>query len=123
MNDIIDHLQQATLRLSQEGSLKDRLIEAYSHHLQELDPSSLPEGLRAEFESLHMAMHSAAPLPRECVVRASVRKMSIVDVRSHAGLVVRAFAALARHEQAARASQRAPRAGQKHPVVSLFAEG
>lgn len=123
MNDTIDHLQQATLRLSQEGSLKDRLIEAYTQHLAELDPLSLPEGLREDFEALHAAMHSAAPLPRECVIRASVRKMSIVEARTHAGFVVRAFAALARSQQVSRSPQRAARAGQAHPVVSLFAEG
>jgi hypothetical protein len=123
MNDTIDHLQQATLRLSQEGSLKDRLIEAYTRHLEDLDPDTLPEALRSDFESLHQAMHSAAPLPRECVIRASVRKMSPVDVRSHASFVVRAFAALARNAQMSKPVQRAARPGQSQPVVSLFAEG
>jgi hypothetical protein len=123
MNETIDHLQQATLRLSQEGSLKDRLIEAYTHHLEDLDPQSMPEGLRSEFESLHSAMHSAAPLPRECVIRASVRKMSILEVRAHAALVVRSFAALARTDQQARPGQRSSRQSAAHPVVSLFAEG
>ncbi len=122
MNDTIDQLQQATFRLSQEGTLKDRLIEAYTHHLAELDPLSVPEGLREDFESLHAAMHSAVPLPRECVIRASVRKMSIVEVRAHAGFVVRAFAELARSQQSARTSPRAARASAAHPVVSLFAE-
>jgi hypothetical protein len=123
MTEIIDHLQQATLRLSQEGSLKDRLLDAYTHHLAELDPASLPEGLRVEFESLHTALHSATPLPRECVVRASIRKMSSVEVRTHAALVVRAFAALALNQQVPRSVQRASRSAQAHPVVSLFAEG
>lgn len=123
MNDIIDHLQLATLRLSQEGSLKDRLIEAYTEHLEELDPLSLPEELQTDFESLHTAMHSAAPLPRDCVIRASVRKMSISEVRSHAGFVVRAFAALARSQQVSKSTPRASRNVATHPVVSLFAEG
>ena len=123
MNDTIDHLQQATFRLSQEGSLKDRLIDAYTHHLAELDPLLVPEELREDFESLHAAMHSAAPLPRECVIRASVRKMSIDEVRTHAGFVVRAFAELARSQQISRTSQRASRTAPAHPVVSLFAEG
>jgi hypothetical protein len=123
MHDTIDHLQQATLALSQEGSLKDRLIEAYAHHLEDLAPESLPETLRGEFESLHLAMHGAAPLPRECVIRASVRKMSPVEVRGYAALVVRAFAALARNEQPLKSIQRTSRHSPAHPVVSLFAEG
>jgi hypothetical protein len=123
MNDTIDRLQQATLRLSQEGSLKDRLIDAYAHHLEDLDPQSMPEMLRGDFESLHLAMHGAAPLPRECVIRASVRKMSPVEVRGYAALVVRAFAAAARDEQPLKPAQRTARQTPAHPVVSLFAEG
>ncbi len=122
MNDTIDHLQQATLRLSQEGSMKDRLTEAYADHLAEIDPLSLPDLLRAEFETLHGAMHSVVPQPRECVIRASVRKMSNNEVRAYAALVVRAFAMLARDEQGFAPPHRVTRTGAVAPVVSLFAE-
>jgi hypothetical protein len=122
MHDTIDHLQQATLRLSQEGSLKERLVDAYSEHLLNIDSLCLPELVRAEFEALHTAMHSAVPQPRECVIRASVRKMSNAEVRAHAALVVRVFAAVARGDDAVSLPQRVPRAGSVSPVVSLFAE-
>jgi hypothetical protein len=78
--------------------------------------------MRAEFEALHSAMHSAVPLPRECVIRASVRKMSSTEARAHAALVVRAFAMLARNEQDILPVHRMPRPGVAAPVVSLFAE-
>ncbi len=123
MNDTIDHLQQATLRLSQEGSLKERLVDAYSEHLLNVESILLPELVRAEFDALHAAMHSAIPQPRECVIRASVRKMSNAEVRAHAALVVRVFAALARGEvDATGPLQRPARAAGAAPVVSLFAE-
>lgn len=123
MNDILDHLQQATLRLSQEGSLKERLVDAYSEHLLNIDSHSLPELVRVEFEALHSAMHSAVPQPRECVIRASVRKMSNAEVRAHAALVVRVFAAVARGDvDPVNLPQRAPRPTAVAPVVSLFAE-
>ncbi len=122
MNDTIDHLQRATLRLSQEGSMKDRLVEAYSDHLADIDPARLPECMRADFQSLHTAMHSAVPQPRECVIRASVRKMSIAEVRAFAALVVRAFAALARGESVAASQQRSARSGAAATVVALYAE-
>jgi hypothetical protein len=122
MNDTIDHLQRATLRLSQEGSMKDRLVEAYTDHLADIDPSGLPECMRADFKSLHAAMHSAVPQPRECVIRASVRKMSVVEVRIYAALVVRAFAALARGETGSGNSHRATRNGATASVVALYAE-
>jgi hypothetical protein len=122
MNDTIDHLQRATLRLSQEGSMKDRLIEAYTEHLADLEPSRLPECMRADFQSLHKAMHSALPQPRECVIRASVRKMSIAEVRTYAALVVRAFAALARGDVGSATQHRATRSGTAASVVALYAE-
>jgi hypothetical protein len=123
MNDTIDHLQQATLRLSQEGSLKERLVDAYSEHLLNIESLCLPELVRGEFEALHAAMHSAVPQPRECVIRASVRKMSIDEVRTHAALVVRVFAVVARGDvDPVTLPQRASRNGSVSPVVSLFAE-
>jgi hypothetical protein len=122
MNDTIDHLQQATLRLSQEGSLKDRLTEAYANHLLDIDPCGLPEAVRADFEAMHLAMHSVEPLPRECAIRASVRKMSIAEVRTHASLVVRTFALLARGDHGQVAQHRVPRAAASSPIVALFAE-
>jgi hypothetical protein len=124
MNDTIDHLQQATLRLSQEGSLKERLVDAYAEHLLNIESLHLPELVRVEFEALHAAMHSATPQPRECVIRASVRKMSNAEVRAHAALVVRVFAAVARGEvdPVSLLQQRAPRPAGVAPVVSLFAE-
>jgi hypothetical protein len=123
MNDTIDQLQQATLRLSQEGSLKERLAEAYAEHLLNIESPALPECVRNEFELLHAAMHSAAPQPRECVIRASVRKMSNVEVRMHAALVVRAFAVVARGQvEPVSLPQRAPRPGSVAPIIALFAE-
>ena len=122
MNDAIEHLQRATLRLSQEGSIKDRLLEAYTDHLVDIDPLGLPECMRADFESLHSAMHSAVPQPRECVIRASVRKMSIAEVRTYAALVVRAFAALARADATSVSPHRAARSGTAASVVTLYAE-
>jgi hypothetical protein len=123
MQETIDQLQQATLQLSQEGSLKERLVAAYSEHLLDIDSLRLPEFLREDFDALHAAMHSAIPQPRECVIRASVRKMSNSEVRAHAALVVRVFAALARGDAGVMNSlPRGSRQGVSSPVVSLFAE-
>jgi hypothetical protein len=57
------------------------------------------------------------------VIRASVRKMSNSEVRAHAALVVRVFAAVARGDAGVMSSlPRGPRQGVSSPVVSLFAE-
>ncbi len=122
MNDTLDCLQSACVRLAQEGAIKDRLIEAYAIHLFDVDSRHLPESVRADFEALHEAMHSAVPQPRECVIRASVRKMSIAQVRAHAALVVKVFSMLARGGSETTSTHRTQRVPSASPVVALFAE-
>jgi hypothetical protein len=122
MDSTLDLLQRAALRLSQEGSIKDRLADAYTLHLSDVDADELPEIVRNEFIAMCEALHRERPLPRESVIRASVRKMSNDDARQHAALVVRAFAALAREEVAGGGMRRTvnkPLA----PILQLFAEG
>lgn len=122
MNEMVDRLQQATLRLSQEGSIKDRLADAYASHLDEIDTDTLPEAVRPQFVALNRAMHSERPLPGESAIRASVRKMSNEDARRYAALVVRLFAAMAREEGVgSMGNARRARAAGPAPVLQLYA--
>jgi hypothetical protein len=118
MSNNFELLQLATLRLSQDGPIKDRLAEAYSSHLVALDAEQLPESMREQFGALCAAMHREHPQTRESPVRASVRKMSTIEASEYAALVVRLFGAMARAE-VAQSAGRAPRAAA--PVVQLFA--
>lgn len=120
MDKLLDLLQQATITLSQGGSIKDRLADAYATHLIQVDVEDLPEPLRDEFEYLCQAMRRERPLPRETAIRASVRKMSNEEAARHAALVVRIFAAVARTGASviARRSVRNPVGA---PIVNLFA--
>lgn len=119
MTNNFEKLQQATLCLSQDGPIKDRLATAYDAHLNAVEAESLPENLRADFGALCEALHREAPQVRESAVRASVRKMSSHEASSYAAMVVRLFAAMARVEAAQ--SGAALRAGRNSPVVQLFA--
>jgi hypothetical protein len=121
MDTTLDLLQRAAVRLSQEGSIKDRLADAYALHLVEVDADELPDGIRNDFAALCEAMHRERPLPRESVIRASVRKMSNDEARHYAALVVRVFAAVARAEVAALPSRRSARSAGAKPIVQLFA--
>ena len=120
MDSAIDRLQRAAIRLTGEGSLKERLADAYATHLEGLDADDLPDALRADLSLLQGAMHRERPQPRESVVRASVRKMSNDEARRHAALVVRLFAALARSDGTAQ-GKRAARLAAGTPIVQLFA--
>ena len=119
MNSNFEKLQQATLCLSQDGPIKDRLATAYDAHLNAVEAESLPENLRADFGALCAALHREAPQLRESAVRASVRKMSTHEASSYAALVVRLFAAMARVE--AVQPHATLRAARNSPVVQLFA--
>ncbi len=132
MNDVLDQLQQATVKLSQSGPIKDRLADAYTTYLSNIDASDIPERYRAGFVELHTALNRERPLPRESVARASARKMSSEDAEKHAALVVHAFAAVARviSPVAVRApARRKPRKREQldsaifkvSPIVKLFA--
>lgn len=118
MNNNFEKLQQATLCLSQDGPIKDRLAAAYDAHLNAVEAESLPENLREDFGALCAALHREAPQVRESAVRASVRKMSTHEASSYAAMVVRLFAAMARME--ATQSYAPLRAG-RNSVVQLFA--
>jgi hypothetical protein len=120
MDNTLDHLQRAAVKLSQGGSVKDRLADAYASHLIEIDVVDLPESMHGEFGALCAAMRRERPLPRESAIRASVRKMSNEEAGHYAALVVRIFAALARASVAV-PSRRAVRSVAAAPIIKLFA--
>lgn len=129
-NEILDLLQQAALKLCQDGPIKDRLAAAYAAHLAAIELEDLPAELRIEFAALRAAMSRERPLPRESIVRASVRKMSSDEASRHAAFVVQMFAGLVRGAAPARvrragsrsANRRAKLAGVvSAPIVKLFA--
>jgi hypothetical protein len=119
MEQALEQLQRATLRLAQEGPVKDRLAEAYHHYLSDLEPQQLPEDYRAQFADMCRAMRSVQPLPRENPVRASVRKMSCSEANRYASLIVSVFGALARESRAPAAGRASPL--NYAPIVQLFA--
>jgi hypothetical protein len=109
-------LQEAALKLASDGTVKDRLLEAYCDHLTSLDESNLPKEFRDEFAEMCRAMHRERPMPRENAVRASVRKMSSDEAHRYASLVVRLYGAVARAPIAGKA-----RTPAMAPIVQLFA--
>ena len=119
MDNLLDLLQQATVTLSQGGTIKDRLADAYAAHLIQIDSEDLPEHLRSEFDALCVAMHRERPQPRESAMRASVRKMSNEDAARHAALVVKVFAGVARTGSGT--AVRRVRNPVSSPIVNLFA--
>ncbi len=92
-----ERFEAAVSALVGEGSVKDRLITAYSQHLDDLEDSELPRGLRTTFEDLHTALHAVKPTGREPRVRATIRKMSKLQAGNHARTILSLYADLVCH--------------------------
>jgi hypothetical protein len=95
MMDLGARLEAAALSLAGAGTVKDRLLDAYCHHLSDLQESDLPPDMQADFADMIRALHSAPALRGDDVVRASVRKLSNDEAARYAVLVVRLFGMLA----------------------------
>ena len=92
-----ERFEAAVSALVGEGSVKDRLVAAYSEHLDDLEDSELPRGLRTIFEDLHTALHAVKPTGREPRVRATIRKMSKLQAGNHARTILSLYADLVCH--------------------------
>jgi hypothetical protein len=69
-------LHAATLELTKSSAMKQRLANAFSNFLKELDADELPTEMRTAFATLTAELEAVRPLPGETAVQATVRKMS-----------------------------------------------
>ncbi len=92
-----ERFEAAVSALVGEGLVKDRLIAAYSEHLDDLADSELPRSLRTRFEDLHTALHAVTPTGGEPCLKATIRKMSTREVGSHARTIASLYAELVCH--------------------------
>ncbi len=97
MSYLDERFEAAVSALVGEGSAKDRLVTAYSEHLDDLGTDELPESMRTRFEDLHTALHSVTPTGREPCIKATIRKMSTRQIGSHARTIVSLYAELVCH--------------------------
>ncbi len=101
MPDLAKRFEAAVSALVGEGRVKERLLTAYSEHLDDLETSELPQRMRTTFEELHTALHAVTPVGGEPCVRATIRKMSKLQVSNHARTIVSLYAELACHGERA----------------------
>lgn len=113
MNAAWESLHLAAQELASCSNIKQRLTIAFSKHLADLDPQSLPKESRAEFQSIARQMTRVRPLRGETAVAATVRKMSVDE----AGECSQRIVGLLGHFGGNRASSPTAR---PRPVVSLY---
>jgi hypothetical protein len=91
-----NRLHAATLELVRSSPIKQRLTEAFRCHLQDIDPAELPREIREDFAALSVSLQSVRPMPGECAVQATVRKMSPEQADVFAMRIVELFGMVAR---------------------------
>jgi hypothetical protein len=101
MSYLAERFQAAVDVLVGDGSIKERLAVAYVENLDDLEETEFPADLRDAFGTLQAALHSERPVGREPCARATVRKMSTLEAKGHAGTIVQLYAALVRHGERA----------------------
>ena len=112
-----ESLHHAALEFATADSIKQRLIKAFSTHLEHLDLENLPPDLRTDFKRLTDRLTAIRPSRGETAVIATVRKMSNDDASSCAQQILELMANLA--EQRGRTTP-----ARSRQVVSLYsAEG
>ena len=96
MIHIAKRFEAAVFALVGDGSIKQRLGRAYSHHLEDLQPADMPDAVRERYKSLHSAMHRAAPIGKEGSLKVTVQKMSFSEASDYAEAIVELYAELVR---------------------------
>jgi len=92
MSQIVERFEAAVQTLVGDGPVKNRLLAAYTEHLEDLQQVDLPIESKLDFGDLHGALHRANPIGKIDSVRASVQKMSPTEAWWHAHTIVRLYA-------------------------------
>jgi hypothetical protein len=95
MASLTERLEAAAFALAGQGTIKDRLADAYIHHLADLEARDFPREVRDEFAEFVEVMHRERALPGDSVIKASLRKLSNADASGYAMLIIRTYARVA----------------------------
>ena len=96
MSNHVDRFYAAVTALVSHDNIKQRLVRAFEIHLAEIDDDEMPTALRQEFTDLRHAMSGVEPLNGEGRIRATVRKMSMVEADRCAAMMLGIYAKLVR---------------------------
>jgi hypothetical protein len=81
-------LHAAALELVSHLPLKQRLINAYSKHLEHLEADLLPSVAASEWSRLKTELTAHSPMKGETAIQATVRKLSAADLEALAARIL-----------------------------------
>lgn len=101
MPHLAERFANAVRTLVSDGTVKQRLSQAYSEHLDGVEEMELPTSLRGSFSCLQAALTRIAPVGNEGRVRANVQKMSPAEAGNHASTIVKLYVEIVAHGERA----------------------
>ena len=104
MSNHVKRLYAAVSVLAGHGDIKQRLIKAYEENLAIIDDDDLPIALKQTFADCRHKMSQVDPLNGEGRIRATVRKMSIVEADACARKLLDLYSDIIRYEDLAQDS-------------------
>jgi len=79
MSNHVDRFYAAVSVVASHGNIKQRIIAAFEDNLADIDDTNLPSAIRNKFIELRAMVTGVKPLNGEGHIRATVRKMSVVE--------------------------------------------
>ena len=96
MSNHVDRFYAAVSVIVAHGNIKQRLMSAFEDHLALIENDELPVAIKEDFAELRSMMTGVEPLNGEGHVRATVRKMSIVEADECARKMLQVYTRLVR---------------------------
>lgn len=96
MSNHVDRFHAAVSVIVSHGNIKQRLVSAFEDNLAAIDGTDLPAAVRDKFAELRRLMTGVEPLNSEGHIRATVRKMSMVEADDCAHRMLEIYTELSR---------------------------
>lgn len=104
MSNHVNRFHAAVSALAGHGNIKQRLIVAFEEHLTHIESDEIPIAVKQSFADLREMMSGVEPLNGEGRIRASVRKMSVVEADDCAQKMIDLYTDIIRYEDQAQES-------------------
>ena len=118
MSNHLNRFYAAVSALAGHGDIKQRLIDAFEENLAIIEHDELPVAVKQSFADLRKMMSGVDPLNGEGRIRASVRKMSVVEADECAQRMIDLYTEMVRFE--GQAKEIPPVTAAEKPVVPPF---
>jgi hypothetical protein len=101
MSNHLNLFYAAVSALAGHGNIKQRLIQAFEENLATIEVDDLPVVVKEPFADLRKMMSGVDPLNGEGRIRATVRKMSVIEADECAQMMIDLYTEIVRFDDQA----------------------